>query len=64
MKLLQKNFGNPVRVITDRGTAFTGGEFQRFCEAESIIHLKITTGVPRGNGQVEKVNRVASCGSA
>lgn len=51
-------FGNPARIITDRGTAFTSNQFKEYCESESIQHLLIATGVPRGNGQVERIHRV------
>ncbi|KAG5863402.1 hypothetical protein JTB14_004284 [Gonioctena quinquepunctata] len=51
-------FGNPSRIITDRGTAFTAEEFKNYCIDEGIQNLTITTGVPRGNGQVERVNRI------
>lgn len=50
-------FGNPRRIISDRGTAFTSHVFREFCEAERIQHTLIVTGVPRGNGQVERINR-------
>lgn len=50
-------FGNPRRIITDRGTAFTSSAFSDYCKEEDIQHIKITTGVPRSNGQVERVNR-------
>uniref|UniRef100_A0A6P7GF93 Uncharacterized protein K02A2.6-like n=1 Tax=Diabrotica virgifera virgifera TaxID=50390 RepID=A0A6P7GF93_DIAVI len=50
-------FGNPSRMITDRGTAFRSEEFERYCQEENIQHVLITTGVPRGNGPVERVNR-------
>lgn len=50
-------FGNPYRIISDRGAAFTSEEFAKYCEDEKIQHQLITTGVPRGNGQVERVNR-------
>lgn len=50
-------FGNPRRIISDRGTAFTSSEFQEYCVKEGIQHTLIVTGVPRGNGQVERVNR-------
>lgn len=53
----QKVFGNPARIITDKGTAFTSTEFRDYCEGEGIVHITITTGVPRGNGQVERMNR-------
>lgn len=51
-------FGNPARIISDRGTAFTAEEFEAYCALESIQHVRITTGVPRGNGQIERVNRI------
>lgn len=44
-------------IITDQGTAFTSQEFQTFCQRENIQHHAIVTGIPRGNGQVERVNR-------
>uniref|UniRef100_A0A6P7GZH6 Uncharacterized protein LOC114348422 n=1 Tax=Diabrotica virgifera virgifera TaxID=50390 RepID=A0A6P7GZH6_DIAVI len=44
-------------MITDRGTAFRSEEFERYCQEEKIQHVLVTTGVPRGNGQVERVNR-------
>lgn len=50
-------FGNPRRIITDRGAAFTSNAFAEYCKTEQIQHLLITTGIPRGNGQVERVNR-------
>lgn len=51
-------FGNPSRIITDKGTAFTSRIFEEFCHSENIELVHITTGVPRGNGQVERMNRV------
>lgn len=50
-------FGNPQNIITDRGTAFSSNEFKRYCEEEGIKHSMITTGLPRANGQIERVNR-------
>lgn len=50
-------FGNPRRIISDRGTAFTSEEFETYCKDENIEHILITIGVPRANGQVERVNR-------
>lgn len=50
-------FGNPKQIITDRGTAFTSKEFSDYCETEAITHRTITTGLPRANGQVERLNR-------
>ncbi|XP_015514359.2 uncharacterized protein LOC107220321 [Neodiprion lecontei] len=50
-------FGNPRRIISDRGTAFTAKEFEDYCKKEEIEHVLTTTGIPRANGQVERVNR-------
>lgn len=46
-------FGNPRRIILDRGTAFTPNDFQGYCKEEHIEHVLITTGIPRANGQAE-----------
>jgi len=50
-------FGNPRRIISDRGTSFTSNDFEQYCKEERIEHVLITTGVQRANGQVERVNR-------
>lgn len=50
-------FGNPRRIISDRGTAFTSNDFSEYCAGENVEHVLCTTGVPRANGQVERVNR-------
>lgn len=59
-KLIQQSavFGNPRRIISDRGTAFTAHDFGDYCKDKNIEHLTIVTGVPRGNGQVERINRI------
>lgn len=54
----QKTFGNPRRIIADKGGAFTSNLVSEYCENEGIELITITTGVPRGNGQVERVNQV------
>ncbi|GFX81975.1 hypothetical protein TNCV_2571741 [Trichonephila clavipes] len=51
LKLQQKTFGNPKRIITDRGSPFNSKGFDDYCTEEKIQNLQITTGVPRGNGQ-------------
>ncbi|GFY13549.1 transposon Tf2-9 polyprotein [Trichonephila clavipes] len=58
LKLQQKTFGNPSRVISDKGGAFRSKEFEDYCAAEQIRNVQITTGVPRGNGQVERIHGV------
>ncbi|GFW29148.1 uncharacterized protein TNCV_2838881 [Trichonephila clavipes] len=39
------------------GSAFTSKLFNDYCDEENIQHLQIATGVPRGNGQVERIHR-------
>ena len=51
-------FGNPRRIISDKGAAFTSNDFKRFCEDQDIERVEVTTGVPRGNGQLERLNQV------
>ncbi|GFW74283.1 hypothetical protein TNCV_2524861 [Trichonephila clavipes] len=60
LKQQQKNFGNPIRIISDRGSAFTSKLFNDYCDEENIQHLQKATGVPRGNGQVERIHRTLS----
>ena len=57
LEVQAETFGNPNRIITDRGTAFTSNTFSEYCKERDICQLMITTGVPRGNGQIERVNR-------
>lgn len=58
LRIIEQHFGNPQRIITDRGSAFTATEFKEHCEAEKIQLVHITTGVPRANGQVERANAI------
>ncbi|CAD7000810.1 unnamed protein product [Ceratitis capitata] len=51
-------FGHPKRIISDRGVAFTSNSFGDYCKDNGILHLLIATGVPRGNGQVERVHKI------
>ncbi|GBN95131.1 Transposon Tf2-6 polyprotein [Araneus ventricosus] len=50
-------FGSPFQIISDRGTAFTSGDFADYCAKEKIKHHAITTGLPRANGQIERINQ-------
>ncbi|GFX16461.1 retrovirus-related Pol polyprotein from transposon 17.6 [Trichonephila clavipes] len=43
--------------LLDKGSAFTSTEFKKFCQDESIEHIQITTGVPRGNGKIERIHK-------
>lgn len=58
MKSWSEVFGSMKRIVTDRATTFTSNSFEDYCNDNNIIHVSITTGVPRGNGQVERINRV------
>lgn len=58
LKKQSATFGNPQRIISDRGTAFTSKEFTEYCAEENISHILTTTRVPRANEQIERVNRV------
>lgn len=58
LKVVTTIFGSPRRLITDRGTAFTANIFKEFCEKENIELIHITTGVPRSNGQIERIHRI------
>lgn len=49
--------GVPDRIISDRGTCFTGKAFKTYCESRSIKHTLNSTKHPQANGQVERVNR-------
>ena len=51
-------FGSPAQIVTDGGAAFTSGEFAEYCAQEEIKHHAVTTGLPRPNGQVERINQV------
>jgi transposase InsO family protein len=46
-------FGNPRRIISDRGAAFTSNDFQSYCREKNIEHVLITTEMSRSNGQIE-----------
>lgn len=51
-------YSKPRRLVSDRGSAFTSGEFKEFLEKESVKHVLVAVGTPRANGQVERSNRV------
>jgi len=49
--------GNPLILISDRGTAFTSLEFQQFVKERKIEHRLVAVAAPWANGMVERVNR-------
>ncbi|GFS68983.1 transposon Tf2-6 polyprotein [Trichonephila clavipes] len=56
LDIQKTTLGNPCFLITDRGTTFTSDELHTYC-SEQNISLHIITGLPRANGQVERINR-------
>ncbi|GFV44307.1 hypothetical protein TNCV_4129751 [Trichonephila clavipes] len=57
LEIQKTTFGNPRFLITDRGTTFPSDEFHTYCSEQKITLHHITTGLPRANGQVERINR-------
>lgn len=51
-------YDRPRRIISDRGSCFTSGEFSNFMSKLNIQHVQTATCAPQANGQVERVNRV------
>ncbi|GFU27273.1 transposon Ty3-I Gag-Pol polyprotein, partial [Nephila pilipes] len=49
-------YGNPARIITDKGSTFTSSTFEDYCNKQNILHISITAGLLRSNGQIEKQN--------
>ncbi|CAK1597154.1 unnamed protein product [Parnassius mnemosyne] len=57
LKDILSQFGNPKRIITDRGKAFTSRYFKLFSIELQFKHILNAIACPRSNGQVERVNR-------
>lgn len=51
-------FGSPNRFICDKGSAFRANNFAEYCEKHNVEKVLITTGVPRGNSQIERQNHI------
>lgn len=51
-------FANFCRIISEQGSAFKSKGFTVYCVKEGIELVKITTVMPRGNGQVEIIHRI------
>ena len=43
--------------MSDRGSCFTSSEFDSFIKESGVKHVKIATGAPRANGQIERLHR-------
>lgn len=50
-------FGNPKKIVSDRGTAFTSQEFENFLKEKKIVHRLVAVAAPWANSLVERVNR-------
>jgi transposase InsO family protein len=55
-------YGVPNNIITDNGTNFTSGEFQKFAKELGIKIKYATVAHPKSNGQVEKANGLVCAG--
>lgn len=58
LKDMIKTFGAPYRIISDQGTSFTSADFKQFCQENGINHHLNAVAMPRGNGQVERYNKI------
>jgi len=50
-------YSTPKSIVSDRGSCFTSNKFEQFLSKRNVKHLKIATGSPQANGQVERINR-------
>lgn len=50
-------FGVPLRIVSDRGTAFTSHQFEKYVKDNNTIHIKTAVRTPRANGQMERYFR-------
>jgi len=57
LKSIFSIFGNASNIVTDRGTAFTSGEFAKYVDDLRVKHRKVAVASPWANGTVERVNR-------
>lgn len=47
-------FGSPFTIVTDNGTQFDSGIFQKFCKQFGIEHIRTPPFHPQSNGQAER----------
>lgn len=57
LRPLFNTFGNPISIVSDRGTAFTSHEFSSFIKEMKITHHLVAAAAPWANGLVERINR-------
>lgn len=58
LAVLETTYGNPKKLVSDRGTTFTSEKFHNCCSVRNIHHILLTTGMPKANGQVERLNTI------
>ena len=58
LEVVATMLGDPRCIISDRGAALTSGAFRKYCEDRGKETHTIATGIPKGNGQVERIHRV------
>ncbi len=57
MEHLVNKYGMPVGMISDRGSQFTGGLYQRLMARLGVQHNTTTAYHPQANGRIERVHR-------
>jgi len=45
--------GMPDRIVTDRGTAFTSKDFEKYCKSNNVKHILNAVRTPRANGHCQ-----------
>jgi len=58
VKIFVGAFGLPGRLVTDRGSCYTSGVFERFCVEQGIRLVLTSSRHPQANGQVERTHSV------
>lgn len=58
LQLILNTFGEPDKIVSDRGTAFTAKEFANFTNTRNIKHCKIAATAPWENSLVERINSI------
>ena len=50
-------FGVPARITTDRGTQFTSGTWEDWCQKQGVQHITTTAYHSQAIGMVERIHR-------
>lgn len=57
LKTYFRYYSTPLRIISDRGSAFKSADFEAFMDEYNIQHVKVAPFTPEANGQIERINR-------